>query len=360
MVGRMIRYLDDHLVMGLGLAETEELLDKLLAMMALLEIPVKASKTTRATWEIKFIGFWRQPRLDLVTLDPGRWHNLEQEMLRIDAALDSWEVSVNDVRSLSGVLCWAFKVIKFGMVYIRELYAVVSNLGMTSCSKAIGRVTFFTDADLIRRIRLDIGWWLNLCEDYRTLEGAVMGRRISLVGSAVSTAEAPTLEIYSDMSGVALGGYWKGTSMWCYAPIPEYVTLNRRLRGEKDLIFLGHAEAAGILLCLLTFLPLWAARYPSCQPGVPVLLHSDSDVAVKVWNSQKRRSGLRPYLRAIERLCAFYNIDLQIRFVPGIENEIADTISRSQVGVMNAELRLLFPEVELRNCTDDKVEAAVC
>ena len=230
------------------------------------------------------------------------------------------------------------------MVYTHELYAVVADLGMSSCSKAIGRITFFTDADLIRRIRLDVGWWLSLCEDYRTLDGAVMGRRISLVGLAVSTATAPTLEIYSDMSGVALGGYWKGTSMWCYAPIPEYVTLNRMLRAEKDFISSGHAEAAGILLCLLTFLPLWAARYPSRRPGMPVLLHSDSDVAVKVWNSQKGRSRIRPYLRAIERLCAFYNIDLQIRFVPGKENQIADTISRSQVGVMNAELRLVFPE----------------
>jgi len=91
-VGRMIRYLDDHLVMGLGLAETDELLDKMLAMMARLEIPVKASKTILAVWEIKFIGFWWQPKIDLVTLDPGRWHNLEQELRRINAALDLWEV----------------------------------------------------------------------------------------------------------------------------------------------------------------------------------------------------------------------------------------------------------------------------
>jgi len=118
---------------------------------------------------------------------------------------------VDDIRSLAGVLCWASKVIKFGMVYIRELYSVVADLGMSSCLKAIGRSTFFTDADYIRRIRLDVGWWLSLCEDYRTLGGAVMGRRISLVGLPLSTATAPTLEMYSDMSGVALGGYWTGT-----------------------------------------------------------------------------------------------------------------------------------------------------
>jgi len=50
-----------------------------------------------------------------------------------------------------------------------------------------------------------------------------------------------------------------------------------------------------------------------------------------------------PYLRVLERLCAFYNIQLDVKFVPGSENLIADTISR-QDGVMTAELRHLFPE----------------
>ena len=75
-----------------------------------------------------------------------------------------------------------------------------------------------------------------------------------------------------------------------------------------------------------------------------MLLHTDSHVAFEVWNSQKGRSRIRPYLRAIERLCAFYNIDLQIRFVKGSDNVVADTILRSQVAWMTAELRLVFPE----------------
>ena len=77
-----------------------------------------------------------------MTLDKEHWAKLEHEMRRIDMALDTWEVSVNGVRSLSGVLCWASKVIEYGMIYVRELYGVVSDLGMSSCSTAMGRVTF--------------------------------------------------------------------------------------------------------------------------------------------------------------------------------------------------------------------------
>ena len=165
------------------------------------------------------------------------------------------------------------------------------------------------------------------------------------MGLPLATAVNPSLEIFSDMSGDGLGGYWKGTGMWAYAPIPSYITLDRKLRGEKDFISSGHGEAAGMLMCLLTFLPIWAARFPRRRPEERVLLHSDSAVAVSVWNTQRGRERMLPYLRVMERLCAFYNIILQIRFVKGVDNPVADTISRLQDSKMCAELRAIFPEV---------------
>ena len=132
-------------------------------------------------------------------------------MWRIYIALDSWDVSVDDIRSLSGVLCWASKVIEYGMIYVRELYSVVAELGLSSCPKSIGRSTFIEDANQIRRIRLDIGWWLDLCRNYRSLGGAVHGRRISHVGLPRLVQSAYTLENFSDMSGKSSqwlsGGY---------------------------------------------------------------------------------------------------------------------------------------------------------
>ena len=167
------------------------------------------------------------------------------------------------------------------------------------------------------------------------------------MGLPIVTAVNPSLEIFSDMSGDGLGGYWKGTGMWCYAPIPSYFTLDKKLRHEKDFISSGHEEATGILMCLLTFLPVWVARHPERRPGEPVLLHSDSAVAVSVCNTQRGRERLLPYLRVMERLCAFYNIVLQLRFVRGIDNAIANTISRLQDSKMCAELRAIFPEVKM-------------
>ena len=49
-IERLIRYLDDHLMLAKGKEQTEALLDALLALMAELEIPVKDSKTVPATF----------------------------------------------------------------------------------------------------------------------------------------------------------------------------------------------------------------------------------------------------------------------------------------------------------------------
>ena len=55
---------------------------------------------------------------------------------------------------------------------------------------------------------------------------------------------------------------------------------------------------------------------------------------------------MRPYLRALERLCAFYNIDLQLVHIAGVDNVIADLISRLKDGKMSRELRAAFPEAD--------------
>ena len=63
-------------------------------------------------------------------------------------------------------------------------------------------------------------------------------------GLPIATTVNPSLEIFRDMSGDGLGGYWNGTGMWCYAPIPTHITFDKKLRHVKDFISSGHGEAA--------------------------------------------------------------------------------------------------------------------
>ena len=107
----LIRYLDDHLLVARGREAASEVLDRMLIMMRRLNVPVKDSKTVLPATEIKYTGFWWEPRRDLVTLAKSRWEQLEAELTRIDRDLGRGDISAAEIQSLAGLLCWASKVI---------------------------------------------------------------------------------------------------------------------------------------------------------------------------------------------------------------------------------------------------------
>ena len=114
---QFLRYLDDHLLLVNGLALANTILDRMLALMNALNVPVKTSKTIRPAEVIKYTGFYWDPRKDVVTLDPERWVALYASLFDIDGRLDLGAVNAHEVRSLAGLLCWASKVILFAMLH---------------------------------------------------------------------------------------------------------------------------------------------------------------------------------------------------------------------------------------------------
>jgi hypothetical protein len=97
----------------------------------------------------------------------------------------------------------------------------------------------------------------------------------------------------------------------------------------------GHAEAAAILAALL----IWAPRFSRCT----VLVRSDSLVVVQAWASQSSASpAIDAYIRAFAHVCSLWSATLVIEHLPGVDNNIADAISRSQV----AKFRQLLPAAQ--------------
>ena len=129
--------------------------------------------------------------------------------------------------------------------------------------------------------------------------------------------------------------------LWCFSQLLEGMTVtffedfepNRERRAVMNDIEVGsgYSEAASILYVLCCFLPPWAAANSNRELGAGVWCHSDSDVVVKMWNSKRAGITLLPYLRAFAQLSALFNINLTIAHIPGIENQIADAISRRKM-----------------------------
>ena len=156
----LIQYLDDHLVMAQSLYAINVILDRMLALMALLRVPVKEVKTIRAVTEIKFLGYYWLPRLDLVSLDPVRWATVELQLRTLMDLLTAGRANADSLRSVTGVLVWAAKVIPGGKVFTRGLYQVIRLVKATSLSAALARKIIIRDHFLIRTALDDLGWWL--------------------------------------------------------------------------------------------------------------------------------------------------------------------------------------------------------
>ena len=103
MVQALIVYLDDHLAMAVSRFEISSMLRRMLDIMKLLNVPVKVGKTIEAATEIMFLGYWWMPRIDLVTLDPGRWSRVESQLCILIDMLMSNSANAQDVRCVTSV-----------------------------------------------------------------------------------------------------------------------------------------------------------------------------------------------------------------------------------------------------------------
>ena len=332
----IIRYLDDHLLFGRSEGNVNATLDRMLALMAELNVPVKHPKTVRATTTIKFSGYWWDPRADCVSLDEERWLSIEAQLVELAALLSSLVASAQDLRCVSGTLVWASRVFPGSKVFIRGMQLALRRLGATSIPASAARLIIISDPSLVAEIHFDLSWWVELCSQHRLMGDAKIGFPISLIVNPVVAIESLcSLVFYCDASRHGLGAFRKGDpgTLWAYAPLPSNITLRQRcadMDNDRKMVSSGYAEAAGLLMGLLCFLPIWAAENPSRKPGAPVWVWTDSSSVVGMWASQRAAPALLPYLRAFTLLSSLYSIVISINHIPGCLNTTADSISRTK------------------------------
>ena len=361
---RLIRYLDDHLLMAISAETTNLILDRMLALMIRLNIPVKGSKTIRAAPTVKFHGYLWIPRNDRITLDGQRWSEVEDRLRHLLLLLIPGEANAQELRCLLGLLVWCSVVIPTAKVFLRGCHTVLSRLKATSLPASQARLIMITDPVLISDAAFDLRWWSELCSSFRLCGLRPTGKKISeIVVSPVIIKSECKLVLFSDAANKGIGGYQVDpvivapseipVCLWCFSQLPEGMTMsfledfvpNRERRAVVNDIEVGsgYSEAAGILYVLCCFLPPWAAANPNRELGAGVWCHSDSDVVVKMWNSKRAGITLLPYLRAFAHLSALFNINLTIEHIRGSENQIADAISRKKM----VKFRRLLPNAAL-------------
>ena len=336
----LIVYLDDHLLMTNGFAASRAVLNRMLAIMEHLRVPVKTAKTIVAAVEVKFLGYWWMPRKDLVALDPARWVRVEGQLRILLDMLVTGMANAQDIRCVTGVLVWAARVIPSGSVFTRGLHQVLRLYGATSLPASQARRVLIRDEVRIQTAVDDLTWWLELCVRHRLGTGRPIGISISGIVNPKSWVESEcSLVFHCDASGKGLGGFMNslGGTKWVFAELPPGLTLSWSKTPLKpqigpvviqESISSGYCEAAGLYLSLLTFLPIWSQQHPDRIPGAGVWAWSDSKVVVDMWESKRACDTMLPYLRAFAHMEAYYNITLIVSHIDGVSNTTADSISR--------------------------------
>ena len=155
-----------------------------------------------------------------------------------------------------------------------------------------------------RGAKQDMRMWLNFLEDYN-------GVSVFLPATHIDNFE---LELFTDAAGsIGMGAYFKGH--WTQLRWPTKI-----LRLNLSIAFLG-------LYPIVVSVILWGSEMTNRK----ILFRSDNQAVVSVINKQTSKcSRVMSLVRILVLQCLMHNIVFSAKHIPGVDNSIADALSRFQ------------------------------
>ncbi|XP_063790754.1 uncharacterized protein LOC134945420 [Pseudophryne corroboree] len=297
-------YLDDFLFVGPGDSSVcGDILSVARSLFCALGVPVAQDKCEGPCTCLSYLGI----EIDTV----GGCCRLPEDKVRkllglITDCLGKRRVRLKHVQSLLGSLNFACRIIPMGRIFCRKLERATA-----------GTVRQNHSVYLSREIKDDLWIWVSFLVSFN--------REVLWPAPCCSSKQ---LQLFTDASGsLGFGAFFAGA--WCAAAWPaSWVT-----RGfTKNLLLLE-------LFPILVALELWAGRFANRD----ILFLCDNLGVVHAINNQRSSSpqALR-LLRHLVLVCLQCNINFRARHVPGVDNGIADALSRFQFD----KFRKLVPGAE--------------
>ena len=285
----VIHYLDDFLICAPDKETCIMWLRSFQDTMDYLDIPVAHDKTVPPTTILVFLGIEIDAIAQVLRLPRVK---LDELLFELDKWSTMKKCTKRELLSLIGVLSFAAKVVKSGRTFLRrliDLSTVVSGLGH--------------HISLNRQARADIFWWQEFLPSWNGVEFFQEG---------ISTSF--DLWFFTDASDVGMGGVLGNN--WFSVGWP---------RGfSADCCSTNFQE----IFAIFTAVTIWGSELCNKQ----ILIYCDNETVVTVVNSGTcKNNRIMDVVRGIFFVCAKNNISLFAEHVPGVENEMADALSRLQV-----------------------------
>ena len=309
-IPNVIHILDDFFfVTRLPRSDCLTALCKILCLLSELNIPVAHGKTFAPTNSLEFMG---------ILLDSTRMEARLpfDKLVRAQQALQQWlhrkSATLKELQSLIGTLQFACRVVGPGRAFLQRIISLTK--GITNSRWHI---------KLNGEFREDISMWLNFLNHWN-------GVSLFLGGDVLSS---PELQLFTDASGShGYGGYLNGE--WLQATwLPQHL-LNPTMG-----ISIDWQELFAIYIACYLWGPSWSGKH--------ICMWCDNLPVVSIINSKRSKSPrIMDLVRAITILTLEHKFSFTARHIPGLDNSIADSLSRFQMD----RFRHLAPNVSPSPC----------
>ena len=290
--GQPTHHLDDFLFAGPpGSTECSELLSAFHDLTAELGVPLAVDKTVGPSSQITYLGIHLDSDMGLSRLPEYKLATLHKLLLDMGVRK---KCTLREMQVLIGHLNFACKVVSPGRAFCTRLSRATS-----------GVVEPHHHIRLTAAIKQDLSIWAEFLNNYN--------------GTSIwQTPLSPgnSLQVHSDAAGsLGFGVFYN--NLWCAQRWPPDWEASGLLR---DLTFLE-------LFPILVAVYIWRELFTNKK----VLFWCDNLSVVRIINRQTSRS--ERVMRLVRRLvltCLESNISFSAKHIAGVNNDVADALSRFQ------------------------------
>ena len=293
----IIHLLDDFLLVAPHFVLCQTQLNQFLQLCEFLGIPIAPEKTCGPSQILSFAGIELDSILMEARLPLDKVDKCHQAIL---CFLSRKKVTLKELQSVIGLLQFACSVVVPGRPFLRRLIDLT-----------IGVQSEYHFIRLNREAKQDLAVWQEFLSNFN-------GKSFFLDEHWLSSEK---LDLYTDAAGgVGFGAVFG--SKWFYGSWPSN-WLHRNI---------AVLEFFPIVLAL----SLWG----NMMSNKCILFFSDNEAVVQVINKQScKDKTLMIFVRKMVTICLKQNIVFKAKHVPGVDNKLADALSRLQV----QQFRLLSP-----------------
>ena len=293
-VAMCIHYLDDFFLAAKTKSECESYMKRVKDLFCFLGVPIALDKLEGPSTVLTYLGI----EIDTVK------RILRLPVKKLTSLLDTLKVFKHknacrkrELLSLIGKLSFASKVVKPGRLFVRKLIDL---------STSVKELHHFVK--ISEEIREDLRWWIL---------ALTQNKGVSFIMDPFQSSD--TLNLYTDASGIGLGGVF-GTHWFSEKWPAEFLAV---LEKDKSV----HINARE-LFAVCTAVEIWGPLLSKKQ----IKFFCDNETTCNIWRTQKVKDKiLLKLLRRLYFSCVKYNCNILLTHIPGFKNVHADLLSRLQV-----------------------------